>query len=100
MPLHEVSDEETDAHHIRLYLICLRQVPLLRGQFNARRIDSALVQPKLFKRHLRRTLYLHALCNSQSKTIRFDDRLSLERARHELKKKYLHALCSRDILAR
>ena len=26
--------------------------------------------------------------NSQSKTIRFDDRLSLERARHELKKKW------------
>ena len=28
--------------------------------------------------------------NCQSKTIRFDDRLSLERARHELKKKLTH----------
>ena len=33
--------------------------------------------------------------NSQSKTIRFDDRQSLERARHELKKKkYRVVLCS------
>ena len=32
--------------------------------------------------------------NSQSKTKRLDDRLSLERAQHELKKKYVFALTS------
>ena len=54
---------DTDAHHIllslRFHMIPLPQTsPLLRGQFNARRIDSALVHPNLFKRHSRRTLYL------------------------------------------
>ena len=39
-------------------------------------------------RHLAFALTYSPTCgNSQSKTIRFDDRLSLERARHELKKK-------------
>ena len=42
----------------------------------------------LFWRHLAFCFQLPTCGNSQSKTKRFDDRLSLERARHELKKKH------------
>ena len=45
------------------WFLCLRQVPLLRGQFNARSIDYVLVYPNLFKRHSRRTPYLRAFCS-------------------------------------
>ena len=44
-------------------LPCLRQVPLLRRYYNARRIDTTLVRTNLVWWHLRWTLCLGASCS-------------------------------------
>ena len=51
-------------------------------------VDLALQDESQQYGNLDETAYSPTCGNSQSKTIRFDDRLSLERARHELKKKW------------